>query len=153
MGTGDSKLPFDDQSVDLVSCCQAIHWFDIPKFYQEVNRVLKPEQGVLAIYGYHLTGPSPSVQAAKQLEELRDKVCFWGSSQDTQFWLLQVNLCQKLFFLQNMLCTKTVLNVGNNFCTQYVLPRFELGIFMYWTCNSMNNLPSYCGLVLILDGL
>ena len=81
MGTGDSKLPFDDQSVDLVSCCQAIHWFDIPKFYQEVNRVLKPEQGVLAIYGYHLTGPSPSVQTAKQLEELRDKVCFWGFSQ------------------------------------------------------------------------
>ena len=26
-------------------------------------------------------------------------------------------------------------------------PRFELGIFMYWTCNSMNNLLSYCGLV------
>ena len=23
----------------------------------------------------------------------------------------------------------------------------ELGIFMYWTCNSMNNLSSYCGLV------
>ena len=23
----------------------------------------------------------------------------------------------------------------------------ELGIFIYWTCNSMNNLLSYCGLV------
>ena len=23
----------------------------------------------------------------------------------------------------------------------------ELGIFMYWTCNSINNLSSYCGLV------
>ena len=23
----------------------------------------------------------------------------------------------------------------------------ELGIFIYWTCNSMNNLSSYCGLV------
>ena len=60
---------------------------------------------------------------------------------------LQANLCQKLFFLQNMLCTKIVLNVRNNFCTQHVLPRFELGIFMYWTCNSMNNLSSYFGLV------
>ena len=48
---------------------------------------------------------------------------------------------------ENMLCTKNVLNVRNNFCTQHVLPRFELGIFMYWTCNSMNNLSSYCGLV------
>ena len=26
-------------------------------------------------------------------------------------------------------------------------PRFELGIFMYSTCNSMNNLSSYCVLV------
>ena len=48
---------------------------------------------------------------------------------------LQVNLCQKLFFLQNMgenmLCAKIVLNVRNNFRTQHVLPKFELGIFMY----------------------
>ena len=36
---------------------------------------------------------------------------------------------------ENMLCTKIVLNVRNNFCTQHVLPRFELGIFMYWTCD------------------
>ena len=48
---------------------------------------------------------------------------------------------------ENMLCTKIVLNARNNFCTQHVLPRFELGIFMYWTCNSMNNLLPYCGLV------
>ena len=32
---------------------------------------------------------------------------------------------------ENMLCTKIVLNVRNNFCTQHVLPRFERGIFMY----------------------
>ena len=60
---------------------------------------------------------------------------------------IQENLCQKLFFLQNMLCTKIVLNVRNNFCTQHGLPRFELGIFMHWTCNLMNNLSSYCGLI------
>jgi hypothetical protein len=48
---------------------------------------------------------------------------------------------------ENMLCTKIVLNVRNNFCTQHVLPRFELGVFIYLTCNSMNNLSSYCRLV------
>jgi hypothetical protein len=48
---------------------------------------------------------------------------------------------------ENMLCTKIVLTVRNNFCTHYVLPRFELGILMYWTCNSMNSLLSYYGLV------
>ena len=39
---------------------------------------------------------------------------------------------------ENMLLAKIVLNVRNN-----VLHRFELGIFMYRTCNSMNNLSSY----------
>ncbi len=34
-----------------------IGWCDIRKFYQEVDWVLVPEGGVLAIYGYHLTGP------------------------------------------------------------------------------------------------
>ena len=60
------------------------------------------------------------------------------------------SLSESLLFAEhgeNMLCTKIVLNVRNNFCTQHVLPRFELGIFMYWSCNSMNNLSSYCGLV------
>ena len=46
-----------------------------------------------------------------------------------------------------MLSTKIVLNVLNNFCTPHVLPKFELGIFTYWTWNSMNNMLSYCGLV------
>ena len=58
---------------------------------------------------------------------------------------MQVNLCQKPLFLQNMLCTKIVLetiSVHNMFS-----PCSELGIFMYWTCNSMNNMSSYCGLV------
>ena len=60
------------------------------------------------------------------------------------------SLSEALLFAEhgeNMLCTKIFLNVRNNFCTQHVLPRFELGIFMYWNCNSMNNLSSYCGLV------
>ena len=44
------------------------------------------------------------------------------------------SLAEALLFAEhgeNMLCTKIVLNVKNNFCTQLVLPKFELGIFMY----------------------
>ena len=48
---------------------------------------------------------------------------------------------------ENMLRTEIVSYIQDNFCTQHVLLRFELRIFMYWTCNSMNNLSSYCGLV------
>ena len=73
-------LPFEDNSVDLVTCCQAIHWFDIPKFYKEANRVLRPKGGVLAVYGYHLTGPAPSAglnkDQIKGLTELRNDVSF-----------------------------------------------------------------------------
>ncbi len=46
-----SQLP--DQSMDLITVAQALHWFDRPAFFEEVRRVLKPE-GALAIwfYGY-----------------------------------------------------------------------------------------------------
>ncbi|MBT9567592.1 MAG: class I SAM-dependent methyltransferase [Thiobacillus sp.] len=38
-------------SVDLVTVAQAAHWFDLPRFYAEVSRVLKPG-GVVALWGY-----------------------------------------------------------------------------------------------------
>ena len=44
------------------------------------------------------------------------------------------SLSEALLFAEhgkNRLCTKIVLNVRSNFCTQHVIPRFELGIFMY----------------------
>jgi SAM-dependent methyltransferase len=44
-----SGLP--DRSIDLVTVAQAAHWFDLPRFYTEVARVLKPG-GVIALWGY-----------------------------------------------------------------------------------------------------
>jgi SAM-dependent methyltransferase len=40
-----------ERSVDLVTVAQAAHWFDLPRFYAEVARVLKPG-GVIALWGY-----------------------------------------------------------------------------------------------------
>ncbi|MGY3265947.1 methyltransferase domain-containing protein [Lysobacter sp. HA35] len=40
-----------DNSVDLVAVAQAMHWFDVPAFFAECNRVLRPG-GVLAAWGY-----------------------------------------------------------------------------------------------------
>ncbi|HMT94892.1 class I SAM-dependent methyltransferase [uncultured Thiothrix sp.] len=40
-----------DHSVDLITVAQALHWFDLGKFYAEAQRVLKP-QGVLAVWTY-----------------------------------------------------------------------------------------------------
>ena len=46
------KLPFMDNTVDLVVSATAVHWFDLTRFYEEVRRVLKPS-GSLAIISYY----------------------------------------------------------------------------------------------------
>ncbi len=52
----------DDASVDLVTAAQAVHWFDRPRFWAEVRRVLRP-RGVIAIWCYGLFEISPHVDA------------------------------------------------------------------------------------------
>lgn len=46
-------LAAQNESLDLITVAQAIHWFDHPRFFAEVHRALKPG-GVLAIWGYQL---------------------------------------------------------------------------------------------------
>ena len=43
----------DANSIDLVTVAQALHWFDIPAFCEEANRVLK-SGGILAVWTYNL---------------------------------------------------------------------------------------------------
>jgi len=66
------KTPFEDDSVDLVTIAQALHWFDFDRFYNETKRVLKRKRdggagsgkkksrgGVIAAwaYGFHTISP------------------------------------------------------------------------------------------------
>jgi ubiquinone/menaquinone biosynthesis C-methylase UbiE len=44
-----SGLP--DNFVDLVTVAQALHWFDLPRFYQEARRVARPG-ALLAVWSY-----------------------------------------------------------------------------------------------------
>lgn len=41
----------DDAAADLVTVAQALHWFDLDRFYREVRRVLKPG-GLIAAWCY-----------------------------------------------------------------------------------------------------
>jgi SAM-dependent methyltransferase len=43
----------EDSSIDLITVAQAIHWFDIDKFFAAAERVLKPG-GILAVWSYGL---------------------------------------------------------------------------------------------------
>ena len=59
----DSGIP--SHAVDLITVAQAAHWFDLPRFYQEARRVLKPE-GVLAVWCYGLNLVSPEIDKVVQ---------------------------------------------------------------------------------------
>jgi SAM-dependent methyltransferase len=50
----------DAQSIDLVTVAQALHWFDLDRFYAEVRRVLKPN-GVFAALAYKLATVEPAI--------------------------------------------------------------------------------------------
>lgn len=47
------QINSSDDSVDLITVAQAIHWFRHDVFFAEVHRALKPG-GVLAVWGYQL---------------------------------------------------------------------------------------------------
>ncbi len=61
--TGEADARLADRSVDLVTVAQAVHWFDRPTFWREVNRVLVPD-GVLAVWSYNLGSVSAEIDAA-----------------------------------------------------------------------------------------
>jgi len=47
-------------TVDLIMVAQALHWFDLDRFYAEARRVLKPN-GVLAVSAYNLLHIEPAI--------------------------------------------------------------------------------------------
>jgi SAM-dependent methyltransferase len=55
----------EDYSIDLITSAQAVHWFDLDRFYAEVQRVLKPG-GLLAVWCYGLTEITPEIDAVME---------------------------------------------------------------------------------------
>jgi SAM-dependent methyltransferase len=47
-------------TIDLIMVAQALHWFDLNRFYVEARRVLKPD-GILAASAYNLLHVEPAI--------------------------------------------------------------------------------------------
>lgn len=60
--TAAENACFSLHSIDLITTANALHWFRLDTFYQEVNRVLKPS-GYLACWAYKFPQVSPEIDA------------------------------------------------------------------------------------------
>ena len=56
------RLPMADASATLITAAQAAHWFDLPRFYEEVRRVGMPG-GALALISYGVLNLEPDLNA------------------------------------------------------------------------------------------
>ncbi|WP_034892410.1 class I SAM-dependent methyltransferase [Gillisia sp. Hel_I_29] len=78
------KTNFKNDSFDLITVAQAIHWFNFEEFYKEVERCLKPE-GIFAVIGYELF--SSNEETNRVIDELyRDLL---GPYWDKERYLLE----------------------------------------------------------------
>ncbi|MFM2160899.1 MAG: hypothetical protein RLZZ383_411 [Pseudomonadota bacterium] len=55
------RVSLPDASVDVITVAAGLHWFDIPAFLQEVERVWSPG-GVLAVWTYGIQPDAPALQ-------------------------------------------------------------------------------------------
>lgn len=57
-----SCSPLAAGGTDLILVAQALHWFDLPRFFAECERVLKPG-GILTVLTYNLLSVSPEIDS------------------------------------------------------------------------------------------
>lgn len=70
---GDGLKQFSQSSISLITVCQAAHWLDLPPFFVECKRVLRPN-GVLALIVYSLPQVHVSNGSAKCDEEINSAI-------------------------------------------------------------------------------
>lgn len=75
----DTGLP--DESADIVTVAQAAHWFDLPAFYEEAHRVLRPG-GLLAIWCYNRTLVGPGIDPVIAAFQYQRVGPYWPSGRE-----------------------------------------------------------------------
>ncbi|KAI1318651.1 hypothetical protein EDD11_006152 [Mortierella claussenii] len=69
---GEDLSVIASSSVDVLTVAQALHWFDHPKFFSEVKRVLKPH-GTFAAVGYSFALLEKYPRASERIHRLGDE--------------------------------------------------------------------------------
>ncbi|WP_420148572.1 class I SAM-dependent methyltransferase [Spirosoma sp.] len=67
------QTPFADQTFDLITVAQALHWFNVDKFHEEVRRVARPG-AVIAEWGYGLVNLGLSDLDSIMLDFYRNRI-------------------------------------------------------------------------------
>lgn len=65
-------------SVELITVAQAVHWFDLPRFYSLVNRLSRKPGGLIAVWGYKQVQVDPTFNAA-QMRWFMTTLPYWDS--------------------------------------------------------------------------
>ncbi|XP_065286253.1 putative methyltransferase DDB_G0268948 isoform X2 [Dermacentor albipictus] len=75
------KIPEKNESVQLITVMQAVHWFNLDAFYKEVKRVLVPH-GVLELGGYLI--PKPVSKDQKRMDSIIQNEIYMGAMK--KYW-------------------------------------------------------------------
>lgn len=86
------QTEFEDDSFDVVSVAQALHWFDYTRFFPEVHRVLKPG-GIFAAWTYDWMNVTEEFDRQLKVSLLdvlkpywaRENSLAWGGYKDVPF--------------------------------------------------------------------
>lgn len=78
------QVTFADNSVDAVTVAQALHWFELERFFSEARRVLKVG-GLFCAWGYSWSHVEPTIDAVMQVSILEPIRKYWAK-QNSALW-------------------------------------------------------------------
>jgi SAM-dependent methyltransferase len=83
--SAENPSALEDNSVDLITVAQAVHWFDFDKFYGQVKRVLKTN-GIIAVWAYGIPKINEGLDSI--IKDFHDNIV-------GEFWLPENKLIEK----------------------------------------------------------
>lgn len=122
---------FINKSFDLITVAQALHWFDFPLFFAEVERTLK-KGGVFATWCYGLNSVTPEIDALtlhfyqniigaywdkerKHIENKYNSIPFPWSMKDAQFtYSIEFSADEYLGYLSTWSSVQHYIKKNNN---------------------------------------